>query len=157
MPVDTGWERPRLFAPGSYGIRVDQAGDGNFGARRDGGLRGHRGVDYAVPAGGIVWAPCSGRVGQYGYCYPDDYTFRFVRIQTDWAEIRVLYVDPRVELGEKVEPGMILGEAQNIAGRYGPLMTNHVHLEVRPVRGVRIGIEGRRPDDVVTVDPTWFM
>jgi hypothetical protein len=36
-------------------------------------------------------------------------------------------------------------------------MTNHVHLEVRPIRGVLLGIEGRRPTDVVTVDPAWLM
>lgn len=157
MPAIAGVKRPRLFAPGMHGIRMDQAGDGTFGARRDGGLRGHRGVDYVVPVGGIVWSPCTGRVGQYGYCYPDDYSFRFVRIHTEWAEVRVLYVDPRVFGGEMVEPGQILGEAQNIAGRYGPLMTNHVHLEVRPVRGVRIGSDGHRPNDIVTIDPTWFM
>lgn len=150
-------QRPCLQPPCSYGIRSDEAGDGRFGARRDGGTRSHLGLDFIADVGGLVFAPVDGVTGDAGICYRDDPSYSYVRIHTDWAEVRVLYVAPSLPAGTWVEAGQVIGRAQNVAARYGPPMTNHVHLEVRPVGGVKLGVEGRTPTDVVTVDPAWFM
>lgn len=149
--------KPRLVAPVLRGVRNDQAGDGHFGASRDGGARRHRGVDLVAPVDERVWSPCSGRVGERGLCYPDTDKYTFVRIHAPWAEVRLLYVEPCVLPGQDVEAGQLIGYAQDVAARYGPLMTNHIHLEVRLVRGVLMGSAGIIPTDIICVDPLWFI
>jgi hypothetical protein len=157
MSADALRERPCLYPPASYGIRSDQAGDGRYGSRRDGGRRRHQGLDFVAPPGGLVFAPCDGTIGEPGICYRDDPRYHYVRIHTWWAEIRVLYVTPELAVGAEVEPGRVIGRAQDVAAKHSPLMVNHVHLEVRPVGGVQLGTEGRLPEDVVTLDPEWFL
>ena len=52
-----------------YGIRIDEFGDGRFQAARTGGY--HSGIDFLVPEGSDVLAPCSGqaRAGDSGSGY----------------------------------------------------------------------------------------
>lgn len=150
-------DRPRLYPPASYGIRSDEAGDGRFGASRDGGARLHRGLDFTAPPGSLAFAPCDGTIGEDGICYRDDPSYHYVRIHTDWAEVRVLYVEPALPPGTEVAAGQVIGRVQDITKRYGPAMGNHIHLEIRAVGGVLLGSEGRIPSDVVCIDPAWLL
>lgn len=58
----------------------DVFGDGEFGARRDGGTRAHEGVDYVASAGQAVHAPMSGYVTKIGFAYAGDTGLKFVEI-----------------------------------------------------------------------------
>lgn len=52
------------FAGADFGIRTDSGGDGGF--RADRGGRIHKGVDFLMPVGTPLFAPCSGS-GEVGY------------------------------------------------------------------------------------------
>jgi peptidoglycan LD-endopeptidase LytH len=56
-------------------------------------------------------------------------------------EARVLYVDPRVAVGDTVALGRPIGTAHSLQVRY-PGITNHIHLEIA---------EGSRKIDAQTV------
>lgn len=111
-------------------IRRDRQGSGDFGAPR--GSRVHRGVDLEFEVGEEVEAPASGMVVNLGYCYNDDLSFRYVEILSHNRKFicKLLYVKPAVRRGIFVNKGDVIGVAQDIAGRYGGGMVNHVHLEV---------------------------
>jgi len=47
----------------------------------------------------------------------------------DGHEARILYVEPSVGPGAKVEAGQTIGTAQNLQSRY-PGIINHVHTEI---------------------------
>jgi hypothetical protein len=116
----------------------------------------HAGRDYIVKPRGTVRSPVNGTVGRIGQCYADDPVYQLVEIQHELAIIRVLYVEPTVSPGDEVFIGDTIGLAQDITKRYSPAMTNHVHMDVRMVRGVLVG-RGEYPDDVVWLDPALFM
>lgn len=136
-------------------------GDGAFGASRR--TRLHTGRDYAAKVGRNVSCPVEGKVTRIGQCYQDDPEYKLIEItakgEDHTALVRVLYVEPGVVVGESVVPGQCIGWAQDIAARYGGDdggMVNHVHLDVRLVRGVLVG-PGEHPDDMVWIDPRLFM
>lgn len=145
----------RLMSPTHGAERGrDPGGDGAFGASR--GSRLHAGRDYLANLGANISAPCDGRVGRIGQCYPDDPTYKLVEIQHTNAIVRVLYVDPIVKPGDDLCIGQTIGYAQDVAARYAGGMQNHVHLDVRLVHGVLVG-RGEIPDDVIWIDPAYFM
>jgi murein DD-endopeptidase MepM/ murein hydrolase activator NlpD len=118
----------------------DAYGEGEFGARRDGGSRRHEGVDFVADAGQTVRAPISGYITKIGYAYSGDQTLRFVEITNpalDYAA-RVFYVTPQVRVGDAVAVGRPIGTARSLQGKYPGGMTDHVHLEVIDRRGRRI-------------------
>lgn len=118
--------RPRIVAPL---IRVDDAGDGHFGAPR--GDRTHRGVDYLCRPGDTVHSPCNGVVSKLGFPYADDSTWRYVEI-TDGRSRRhrLFYVEPLHHVGTIVKEGNVIGHAQDISLRYSPRMKPHLHYEI---------------------------
>jgi len=118
----------------------DAYGEGEFGARRDGGSRRHEGVDYVARAGQPVAAPISGYVTKVGYAYADDQTLKFVEITNPALRVaaRVFYVNPAVQEGQAVAMGRPIGTARSLQRKYPGGMTDHVHLEVFDRRGVRI-------------------
>lgn len=118
----------------------DAYGEGEFGARRDGGARRHEGVDYMARAGQAVSAPISGYVTKIGYAYADEPNLKFVEITNPALRIaaRVFYVNPKVEVGQPVAMGRPIGTAKSLQRKYPGGMTDHVHLEVIDRRGVRI-------------------
>jgi len=118
----------------------DAYGEGEFGARRDGGSRRHEGVDYRARAGQDVDAPISGYVTKIGYAYPGDQTLKFVEITNPALNYaaRVFYVNPTVEVGEPVAMGRPIGTAHSLQRKYPGGMTDHVHLELIDRRGARI-------------------
>lgn len=126
----TGQE-PRLY---------DAYGEGEFGARRDGGSRRHEGVDYKARAGQDVDAPISGYVTKIGLAYSGDQTLKFVEITNPALNYaaRVFYVNPKVQVGDTVAIGQPIATAHSLQRKYPGGMTDHVHLEILDRRGARI-------------------
>ncbi|WP_296597484.1 M23 family metallopeptidase [Phenylobacterium sp.] len=118
----------------------DAYGEGEFGARRDGGSRRHEGVDYRARAGQEVEAPISGYVTKIGYAYPGDQTLKFVEITNPALNYvaRVFYVNPTVEVGQPVAIGKPIGAAHSLQRKYPGGMTDHVHLEIIDRSGARV-------------------
>jgi murein DD-endopeptidase MepM/ murein hydrolase activator NlpD len=117
----------------------DEFGDGQFGARRDGGSRDHEGVDYVAKAGQDIQAPISGYVTKIGYAYAGYSDLRFVEITNPALGYvaRAFYVKPGVEVGQTVRLGEVIGTDQSLQKHY-PGITNHVHLEVMEPGGDRV-------------------
>lgn len=118
----------------------DAYGEGEFGARRDGGSRRHEGVDYRAEAGQPVTAPISGYVTKIGFAYAGDQTLKFVEITNPALSYaaRVFYIDPEVEVGQSVAMGRRIGTARSLQRKYPGGMTDHVHLELIDRAGARI-------------------
>lgn len=121
----------------------DAYGDGEFGARRDGGARRHEGVDFEARAGQTVDAPISGFVTRIGYAYPGDMRLTFVEITNPALKYaaRVFYVTPKVAVGQAVAVGQPIGAAHSLQAKYPGGMTDHVHLEIIDRRGARVDAE----------------
>lgn len=117
----------------------DDFGDGQFGARRDGGSRSHEGVDYVAKAGQDVAAPISGYVTKIGYAYAGSSDLKFVEISNPALGYvaRAFYVTPTVEVGQTVRLGQTIGDVESLQRHY-PGITNHVHLEVMEPGGERV-------------------
>lgn len=117
----------------------DDFGDGNFGARRDGGSRSHEGVDYVASAGQDVRAPISGYVTKIGYAYAGSSDLKFVEITNPALGYvaRAFYLTPVVEVGQAVRLGEAIGRVESLQGHY-PGITDHVHLEVMEPGGERV-------------------
>jgi len=117
----------------------DDFGDGQFGARRDGGSRNHEGVDYIAKAGQDVMAPISGYVTKIGYAYGGDTSLKFIEISNPALGYvaRAFYVKPGVEVGQSVRLGETIGSVESLQSHY-PGITNHVHLEVMEPGGERV-------------------
>jgi murein DD-endopeptidase MepM/ murein hydrolase activator NlpD len=117
----------------------DDFGDGEFGARRDGGSRSHEGVDYIAQAGQDVRAPISGYVTKIGYAYAGSSDLKFVEITNPALGYvaRAFYVDPGVEVGQSVRLGESIGSVESLQRHY-PGITDHVHLEVMEPGGERV-------------------
>ena len=117
----------------------DDFGDGQFGARRDGGAREHEGVDYVAKAGQDVAAPISGYVTKIGYAYAGSSDLKFVEISNPALGYvaRAFYVTPGVEVGQTVRLGEVIGRVESLQKHY-PGITNHVHLEVKQPGGERV-------------------
>lgn len=118
----------------------DAYGDGEFGARRDGGSRRHEGVDYRADAGQTVAAPISGYITKIGYAYAGDSNLKFIEVTNPALNIaaRVFYVEPDVEVGQPIAMGDPIGKAHTLQRKYPGGMTDHVHLELIDRRGVRL-------------------
>ena len=123
------------------GIReTDPWGSGLFDARRDGGLRTHKGVDFIALPGDVAIAPISGVVKRHVLVYSGGNLRGLVLEGAGqyWPYYcKILYVLPCVAEGQTVEKGQAIGDVQDVA-RYWQKkvpdrgrMTNHVHLEVR--------------------------
>lgn len=106
-------------------------GGGWFGAPR-GGTRTHRGIDYACYPATEILSPVRGVVTKVGYPYGDDLSFRYVEVTDDAGyRHRTFYIEPCVEVGDKVYDVDVIGKAQAIVTRYpGHGMKNHIHYEV---------------------------
>jgi murein DD-endopeptidase MepM/ murein hydrolase activator NlpD len=116
----------------SMKIRVDSEGNGHFGASRDGGSRGHNGVDLLVMKGEPVYAPFSGTITKQAYPYSDDRKFTGVHLtRPDGLKIKVFYMLPKPGIiGKAVAAGQEIGRAQAISEKYGDAMKDHIHIEV---------------------------
>lgn len=131
----------------------DDFGDGEFGARRDGGTRAHEGVDYIAQAGQAVHAPMSGYVTKIGYAYAGDAELKFVEITNPALgyAARAFYVSPGVELGQTVRLGDTIGKVESLQDHY-PGITDHVHLEILAPGGDRVNAAGLIAPTMVAVN-----
>jgi len=109
-------------------IRSDGWGDGNFGAKRNGG-RLHLGIDLQAPIGTPVRAAKSGLaisnsnagMGKYVVIKHIDGT------KTIYGHLSKMFVDSR---GEKVKMGDIVGEVGRTGNARNPCILPHLHFEL---------------------------
>ena len=115
------------------GCDPDSLGCGSFGASRTG--HKHQGIDLVVAKGQPVYSPIYGTVTRFPFPYGDDLRYTGVEIKNAGHSIKLFYISPTVIAGDIVNAGEQIGTAQDIAAKYSPKMTNHVHLEVRDATG----------------------
>lgn len=118
----------------------DDFGSGEFeaprGAYPDGSKKVHKGIDYACYPGTTIYSPIMGRITKFGFPYGDDLSFRYIEITDDrLARHRLFYVKPddSLQLNDLVSTDDLLGESQDIAGRYTTkekYMKGHTHYEI---------------------------
>lgn len=111
-------------------IRVDQAGDGHFGASR--GERSHDGIDLVCRPDQIIRSPISGEITRVVYSYRDDLSFQGIEIKNKICIVHLLYVKPFESfIGERVKQGTIIGHTQDITLRYpNQGMIPHTHFRI---------------------------
>lgn len=131
------------ISPTGKGVRVDDAGDGHFGAPRSktktvNGVKKnfpykHRGTDFTGTPGQTVWAPIDGYVVRNWYPYASDLTWRGCVIEGEVFTIIVGYVEVNQDLiGRFVHQRQVIGTLQDIGLRY-PGAHAHVHMEIKDV------------------------
>lgn len=132
LPDARAQSEPDFEIPAEWEIRgCDQKGCGIIGAPRVGG-RKHKGTDFLLGAGEVVLSPSSGVVTNIGYPYFDDLSYRLIDLDIgNGCQTRIFYVDPAVAVGDLIETGDVLGTAQSLKKKFGPLMPDHVHVELR--------------------------
>jgi hypothetical protein len=120
---------PIIISPTGEHLRMDGAGHGYYGAPR--GSRLHLGHDYPCTAGQNIVAPITGRISRIARPYSDDQTYFGCEIVGKRCTVKLFYVllTPGF-VGREVSQGEIIGKAQSISKKYGPPMTDHVHLAV---------------------------
>lgn len=123
-------------------IRIDAAGNGNYGRSRTG--HKHMGVDLIAKPGESIFAPEGGKVVKIGLAYSGDSRYNSYHIALDSGlRLKLLYVKPHFKLNDRVQAGQVIATSQDIAGKYGASMINHVHVEI-----ISNGF---------TIDPTKFL
>lgn len=109
---------------------TDCHGSGAYGAKR--GKRRHNGIDLACFKGSLIKSLTHGIVNKLGYPYnpsdPKKGHLRYVEVGLDGNRYRYFYIDPCVAVGDIIEPGMIIGEAQGLCDIYKGI-TDHIHFE----------------------------
>jgi murein DD-endopeptidase MepM/ murein hydrolase activator NlpD len=111
----------------------DAQGSGAFGAPR--GERTHSGIDFACIKGSKILSVCAGKVTKLGYPYnPSDQLrghLRYVQVtDIDGRDVRYFYINPSVEVGDKVSTDDVLGISQDLSRIYNGI-TPHFHFEVK--------------------------
>ena len=112
-------------------VRIDDAGSGEFGAKRGGRL--HMGVDLRYEPNEPVAAFFDGYVNRIVYPYNDTLTWQGLELVSDDNRFidHILYIFPLANvLKHNVVKGQTIGHAQNIKQRYPhlPKMINHIHV-----------------------------
>lgn len=107
---------------------LDDHGSGLWDAPR--GKRRHKGIDLAAYPNTKILAIKAGMVTKLGFAYPDDLSWRYVRVE----DVTGLYWDyfyvlPMVNVGDKVEADEAIGSLQDLRTRYKGI-TPHCHLRV---------------------------
>lgn len=117
-----------MFNPTGGGTRYDSEGNGDYQAPR--GSRKHVGRDYLATPGQSVVSPISGTVVRFPFPYDDTREYMGIIIQGEKIAVRLYYVSPSKNIGDKVAAGDVIGTAQDVRKRYGDLMQPHVHFEI---------------------------
>ncbi len=105
----------------------DPTGHGYYGAKR--GNRKHKGVDVVSVKGEKVFSMTHGVVTKIGYPYSVNLNFRYIEVANDEYRIRYMYVEPTIELKDRIFEGDKIGLAQDISSYWNPNMINHIHIE----------------------------
>lgn len=91
------------------------------------GLRGHNGVDFAVPVGTPVMAADGGRV--VGSSFDGSGYGELVKIGHEWGTSYYAHLsEQQVRVGDEVTAGQVIGLSGNTGNSTGP----HLHFEIRP-------------------------
>lgn len=112
----------------------DPHGSGAWQASR--GTRKHEGVDYACWPESIVHSGTNGMVTKIGRPYYDAADtsknhFRYVQVTTQLGyNIRYMYVEPCVHVGDTVSTDQPIGAAQDLTKVYEGI-TPHIHIGVK--------------------------
>jgi len=112
---------------------TDKWGNGGYLASR--GSRTHKGIDFACYPGSTILAGCVGNVTKIGFPYdptdPQKGHLRYVQINDlGGFDVRYFYIEPCVEVGVFVVPGMEIGKLQDL-GKVYPGITPHFHFEIK--------------------------
>jgi len=127
--TEPSFKPPIKSASGHLTIRNDVLGDGDFGAKRNGG-RAHSGVDISADIGTPVYASKSGIAfrgnvptgyGRYILIYHPDGTQTVYGHLSNWA----------VNTGRKVRRGELVGFAGKTGNAANRNMRPHLHFEIR--------------------------
>lgn len=111
----------------------DNHGCGHFGASR--GSRDHKGVDIVTVPGQAILSPITGKVVRIAYPYASDLSYKGLLLENDKYVVKIFYINPTIAIGSQVTAGQKIAEAQDIAAKYSPGMTNHAHIEVYDKQG----------------------
>jgi murein DD-endopeptidase MepM/ murein hydrolase activator NlpD len=120
----------------------DPFGCGSFGASR--GSRKHKGIDIISTPNQLIASPISGEITRFPFPYGNDLSYTGIEIVNTTHKVKMFYVKPIVAIGKKVFAGEIIAKSQDIAAKYSPKMTNHVHVEVYKKSG----------NNWILIDPT---
>lgn len=109
----------------------DPAGNGAYGAIRDGGTRLHHGIDFECIVGSEILSPIPGTVTKIGLPYANS-KYRYVQVSSNRIDHRIFYVNPLVKMGDYVCLDQPIGTAQDITLRYPDRgMKVHIHYEIK--------------------------
>jgi RHS repeat-associated protein len=139
----------KYTSPTGKGVRgCDGYGCGHDGARRDGGRRSHAGNDYIAEPGQPVVSPTDGSVVRPSNPYRNDPSYTGLLIRgADGNTLQLWYLTPLLGIvGDAVVRGQEIGTAQNLQDKYGPGMTNHIHLRITDPSGANINPSTLIPD-----------
>ena len=114
-------------------------GCGSFGASR--GARKHYGIDIKTTPNENIFSPIDGTVTRFPFPYGDDLKYTGIEIVNKDYKVKMFYLKATVPVNSKVTKGQLIGNAQNIAAKYGTAMTNHVHVEVYDKSGTLLNPE----------------
>lgn len=118
-----------LINPTGRGVRVDGAGDGNYGASR--GSRKHRGTDFYCEPGQDIESPIDGVIKRLSYPYEGDARYTGCVIEGKRLSVKLFYLNVDTTLIKRVvTAGQTIGTAQNISTRYGEPMMPHIHMQI---------------------------
>lgn len=111
------------------GIRMDSAGDGNYGAPR--GDRLHNGIDFLCDEGQVVRAPCNMLIVRVAISSANK-PLSGIKWKYGRSEGKIFYFEPKLSLiGTMVSKGTIIGTAQSCSFHYGdPEMLDHIHFQI---------------------------
>ncbi|PIE67205.1 MAG: hypothetical protein CSA23_04965 [Deltaproteobacteria bacterium] len=124
-----------LQSPTGQGVRVDNMGDGHYGAQRNrnGHTYPHKGVDFLCKPGQSVVSPISGTITRLARPYSKG-PYSGCVIENKKIKIKMFYVDvPPQAAGKAVFRGEHIGIAQDISLKYGREMKPHIHMQVERV------------------------
>ncbi len=124
------FQKPRQILD-TLKIRVDDVGNGNFGASRNNGSRDHFGIDLVTTAGQRVYAPVSGTVAIIDNFSKKSSLLKGIKIFSEnGLVVDILYINPAVKQNETIKAGDFVGYAQDVRNAYkDQRMTNHIHVE----------------------------
>lgn len=113
----------------SKGIRVDAAGDGNYGTPR--GNRKHNGIDYLCDEGQSILAPFDMEIVRVAIP-SSKHNLSGIKWRTGRSSGKIFYFYPLPELiGKKVKKGDYIGFAQSVSEAYNNnSMKDHIHFQV---------------------------
>jgi hypothetical protein len=145
-----------LFNPTGGVIRVDPAGDGHFGSKRE--SHTHAGIDLTIPTDN-VWSPIEGVLDRKAYPYVSDLAWQGAYIIGSGRDlpfnVKMFYFVPDSDLvGKPLKRGQRVGTPQHISRRYqGQGMIDHIHFEVEIKPFMLLNKDGKWNTGIVRINP----